>query len=485
MDKFSVTYGVYDFNSFTRIDPFADNDITYTRFHELIHFNLTGSTIFGVTNYIVDQLSWRTKEEIIPLNKISEKLVKASVKVHEAVAVFYQYAMLKSIEGDDTYSAAIKELETNNKQYFNYVKSILFLLEEYKLEDILQSNIVYKMAMWSLNGDITKLPNNMLRKPGKLWNYFTHPVDGEKYNPNTRFKILIKSLKKLLNEYNLNEITDQLILNESNLKNTFNEDDFLENLKVWLFKELCTNKTKLVLEELLENSKTEQSLENYSEERLIEEYWNATHPTALNARYETLKKDFAELDFSNVCAIYLIPVEQQSEVILAAVNVMEGINYIDIMSEDKASEFLTGCKKKIIISHENYQVLKTNSAINIFLNKNFFVYVDIPYIRSDSFIEKNISIGKEIMLTQFGENLYHIIIKMKDKNGVIIIPLFDSALTRIASEIESGKYIPINNFENSVFFNNGLCTFCYEDIICATSFVKYWDKERVTFIRIK
>lgn len=187
LQNFRTTLGIYDFNDFIRFDTRQEHFLgpEYTVVHEVVHQILTANSLFGVCLYIIDNISWRTKESRIPLKKICKELMVASRKTQEGVATFIEFAMLKALRGDVSFKIQIRKLKKNNKEYFNYIKHLIGFLENKDWKEILISKLIFRIGLLALSIDLSQLPNaeTIIKQPKKVRKVLEHPKYVNKFRP--------------------------------------------------------------------------------------------------------------------------------------------------------------------------------------------------------------------------------------------------------------------------------------------------------------
>lgn len=193
--------GEYGFENFTLLNALMNKEERInTAIHEYTHFILSNQSVFGSILYCLNKL-------MIPSNCIDDInkkeaamgfFVKNSIKVQEGMAVFIEARYFMSISNDD-YERFIDRLKTTNKQYYDYVKPLCFILEYMKNknydEKLFVAHAVFQIALKSMNASIYDFDGKLFSTNKSIKKMISKKDFSEEYLPNKKFQTMIKSCK--------------------------------------------------------------------------------------------------------------------------------------------------------------------------------------------------------------------------------------------------------------------------------------------------
>ena len=210
-DKMEYLYGYYDFGSYRLINPLnSTKDLIEgsTDIHELMHFLLSAKSSYGMLLYALAKIKRSNEWKFFSDDTKSrhESMVsylnKASLKVQEGLAVFYQWVYYRLFWGNGSEEEFLKYLKHNNREYYKYLEPIVFIinaLKESTDEEIdLSSVAFFEFCVDCMNVSIKELDENKIYSKGKYDNYSSHDKNALSVVPNVIFKNKLKVLRDKL-----------------------------------------------------------------------------------------------------------------------------------------------------------------------------------------------------------------------------------------------------------------------------------------------
>ncbi len=482
LGQFNTLFGVYDFNTFARVDFLGEKrcDYKYIQLHEIVHMLLASNTLYGTANYVIDQLSWKTSEKNINLKEISNELLKASVYTHEAIATFSQYSLIRIEQGSEAFEKAIDTLRKENQQYYEYIEDLVDLLRtenfEHNIENILQIGVI------ALNIDLTTIPLGRIKEVNNLGKFLNDSQNKVIYNPDYRFRILKSTFHNLRKTETNENITAQKIADVANiLYLEFNEASQFKIIQ-WLLEELDTLKTHETLQLFYNEAKESYTNFNKNETinhgEILKRYWYSVHPSILNSRYKKEVCKFNDIK-DNLDAIGAIFITCKGELTLVLSDIYHSVNYTCKINDSELIYLIKEINTPFIIMQDEMEIPMMKSILELFPqnNKRYFLYIDIAYVYSKEIIEENISITREVTLFQVTEDLGCIFYKGKNNNDIIQL-IAINVIELFIDDINNGIYkyinLDIEDCKNS-FCPNGEFWFEHENIIYAITQINAMD----------
>ena len=195
----SLNFGQYNFGDDIKLSYLNATNIHH-RFHEIGHYTLAKNTLWGIMiKYLVVFEKYDSYiEELVSVMK------DACEEVFESYSIFIQY--LSACEAQNKSEA---HKVKNNLYYHVYNKDYFDVLESLPFEQIVSFPFHARLARLALGVKLDTIYN-----PQELKKFL---IDNPQMHPDKRFRELILSFKKLLNQKNYTEITDQEILSNCNL----------------------------------------------------------------------------------------------------------------------------------------------------------------------------------------------------------------------------------------------------------------------------
>lgn len=182
--------GQYRFNNdfFINIDNTADEN-KHVVVHENVHKQLSCMSTIGLLLFMME------KTRIVDDTKkwLFDKLLDSSNKLQEQVATNIEYLWILKKYGFEEYMKKVKEL-SNNKTYSKYFMSLNIINTNVKTEDDAERamNEILAIGILSLNINLDEFPLWEFKDEKDFQRYLSIENNNIKYNPNTRFKILLK-----------------------------------------------------------------------------------------------------------------------------------------------------------------------------------------------------------------------------------------------------------------------------------------------------
>lgn len=193
--------GEYGFENFTLLNALMNKEERInTAIHEYTHFILSNQSVFGSILYCLNKLIIPPKyiDDINKRKAAMDFFAKNSIKVQEGVAVFIEATYFMLINNDD-YESFIDKLQTSNKQYYDYVKPLCFILEYMKNENynnkLTVAHAVFQVALKSMNASIYDFDGKLFSTNKSIKKMISRKDFSKEYLPNKKFQTMIKSCK--------------------------------------------------------------------------------------------------------------------------------------------------------------------------------------------------------------------------------------------------------------------------------------------------
>lgn len=269
-------------------DIFIDTDNTsdenkHIVIHENVHKYLSTLSTVGLLLIMME------KTRIIDGSKkwLFDKLLDSSNKLQEEVATNIEYLSILKNKGIEEYKNKIKEL-SKNKTYAKYFRSLNIINENIRTEDEAKRaiDVILIIAILSLSINLDIFPLWEFKDEKDFQRYISIENNNVKYNPNKRFKILIKSFfdKKYLQlNYKDIELVDSTTMVSERMS------DLCRQTIEKIYKDSnVLDRIKQRVGSIDHRNNIEVDVEDIS---VLSAY-----PTDFNTKPVTIKLDFIELD---------------------------------------------------------------------------------------------------------------------------------------------------------------------------------------------
>lgn len=461
--------GKYDLGEVGFVDcNFAYNDISNI-LHEYMHHKLGTSTIFGFVNFILEQTEIGLNNE--DLKKISRTMQKAYLVLNENYALFHQLAII-SCSSKDRYERFVTEFKKSENYAIYHGKKILNILSKNNAKDLLETNIINRIAFIAMNIDFTKLSEKDL-----LNNEYIEAkiIENSKdFDPNERYTILLKSLEKLLNHNDVNNITDDMLLKYTGLQSfERNKENFLKVLNLYKKRfEVQNIDTSILIKNI-------ESIKNTSEDNFILEevskkdvykIFDIIRPMPLNNNYEEFFPNKVTEEHLN-CGVMRVLLRDNKNysiefyAIVVFYDVILGHEYRFFVDKNSLRDMIVKFNKLIMIYCEYYN--RFISEFPIIKSKNIFLEINNTYSKCKEFFINDMSEGRETMIHEGNDRVFFIFSKQKDDN-IFVMYFFKEVMGLIKKDIEDKLFNIISVDDEGLdreFYKNNTDWWKYEDII--------------------
>ena len=452
-EKNEYIFGCYEFDLYRQINPLnsTDNSIEEsTGIHEFMHFLLSAESNYGMLLYSLAKI--RRSHDFMYFSNdtkgrhesIITYLIKSSIKVQECFAVFYQWIYLRLNYNSKEAENFIDDLKRNNKEYYEYIKPLLFLIDKLKTvtnEDVIKVGAVFfYFCIDCLNVDIGKLIDDKVQSAGQYDDYISYNDNAEKMIPNVIFK---KKLSKL-SEINFSGETlakDIFSLISKNTVERSIEDvkgDF-ENVKEFILKLFPNKKDSLIIGKLLaEIIPQEKTLEEiiFSELPMKQSYDNITALT-----YEEAKKKIANSKTLKTTLFVLNGIhfkghderiKKLNENVDAMNREVSAVVMFDLLDRktyglkvdnEEMKKIINNPRMpvNIVVNYKDYDY-ENNKIVSLGeYNRDVYIYCDRTYFHAREYIDKFSS--DSIKFTALKYNSLYIIIFRLNHNSCFFIPV--------------------------------------------------------------
>lgn len=271
--------GECDISGLIKVDYAAEHEIgvNNTVVHEFIHNQLCKTTYYGIFLDILNIISKIDKQYVYSVNLLEGKMIW----VQEAIATFIQYSSYYRNNEKNKLSDQINRLKRENKKYYKFLKPLVFLFYDDRIDIDDKIRLVMFLAYSIMNIDLTDIDSKILNGKRKLERYITNEHNRYKYLPKIRFNLIVNSLNKYFKEtdkLNYEEI-EEIILKHSSIPVFQNKDKSLDRIINYMKKlsseskyskeiEAVISKMKVVNDELALSGVAIQSLNLYDKEEI-------------------------------------------------------------------------------------------------------------------------------------------------------------------------------------------------------------------------
>lgn len=452
-----MIYGQYNFDNYTLINPYqSDEDIQSTTYHEFTHFMLSNRSTNGMLMYCFEKLVIPIdSEDYKSYESIKSFLIVHMKKVQEGIAVFIECVM-KLRTDKEVYEDFICQLRKENKEYYNYVKPLLFVIEILKnTNDINKimcvANIVFSLAIESLNTEILEIDPNEFKN--NINKYINDSELSKKFLPNTRFKLFLKELKRADDSDSLMDIGIELLSDIVKKPTVEASNKRLDKIKKFILSFMDGS-------EFYDSYKEKLNDINVTEVDGDSIFYQQLPYTFNDSLYKKIKKiEFAELKEKISSKYSVIMLYGRFEDTLKQfkslgifdirggnknLKEMQVIMFFDLklkevyggVLDEKNLKYLLGnsnFNSKIVTTYKNYNYT-LDKIDNIEIGKNIYIYCDRTYLNSKEYF----SLWDDRQLFyryRFYENLAVLIVKI-NTNRYFILPMTSVSACQAAIDID-------------------------------------------------
>lgn len=468
--------GEYDFrnNTMVNISNHNEDDINLTILHETIHLMITQQTRWGLFCYCVRRIQVYDNS----YKHIMDYLCEQSRKVQEGAAVFAECIYLIQNFGYFKCSEYIKELQKNNKEYYNYVRPLMFFLELLNSTDNYKTKVsandlnsfILGVAKVAMNPQLLEIPVEVLKSKKLFRKVISNNEMACKFLPNKRFKILLKTSCDIILEqgnFNIDEIIEQISICHESERDNFKEVFYTNDTTVKRYEEFLSN-TKEYFKKLYGSSGNREPIEIFlnsikAKEIDIKDLPQYSIPFSFS-KFESVKTEHNEVltlaknkkgvlfylgnigdmkDFDSDLAY--IP----EKVMTSVKELLKEKSYISIYYdyESKKAHNSNSSKRDIenlICTSEltivvNYKVFDKNKDDIKGLDtkqKPIFVYCDRSYPKSINLINELLTEKAKCRIIQYN-SMYLLIIKISSKSQ-FILPVLPISYEQVLNDIKHG-----------------------------------------------
>ncbi|KGK85439.1 hypothetical protein [Clostridium sp. HMP27] len=306
--------GQYCFSNdlFINIDNTIDEN-KHIVIHENVHKQLSSMSTIGLLLIMME------KTRIIDGSKkwLFDNLLDSSNKLQEQVATNIEYLWILQNYGFEQYMKKIEEL-SKNKTYAKHFNSLDIINKNVKTADDAKQAIetILLIGILSLNINLDIFPLWEFKNEKDFQRYLSMENNNIKYNPNTRFKVLLKYFFKpnyIQADYNKVEFVNST---------TYGSDEINDLCRQTIQK---IYKNSQVLDRILQRILCIDS-KNHIKIDIEDTSVLSAYPTDLNAKQMKIKYEFTDLDK----IIALLKAENNS--VLRFEHLLAGLEDISLLS---------------------------------------------------------------------------------------------------------------------------------------------------------
>lgn len=451
-------YGEYDFKGYSIINAFIndENEAGFTAIHESMHAYLTENTPYGDLGAYIDNLSKINKK----YEHTGSILFKKMENMQETLAYFYEFLIFKYSNDDHEFKLKLKNLKKENKQNYNRLVKVSYLLDlaVKKDEDYIDIiNLVKVMGVFSLTFWFPKISIEQIQNVHK----FTAYLKLNKIDPNSKFIEVNNFVKKEFKKNKeINKVTNALLKEyskeklgwEKEFREVLNED-VKHNLQKQNFPMLFENLRSVVLKDP-ETGKEVNFVENRSEFDFVGVGSGVPYSKkqiGLDQFMDVISREWGSL---YIYACYNRPNVNIDEYFVVFRDIKKGIEFI---LKDSQINITGAILKQLIDNVGIYNgVIVMPPAYNQYTinilkfsektERNKYVYIDFPYAFSrkllkhylDSLYKDNKQYPGFIVEYQ---NFWIVAVQI-DEKYIILTPIFALSKSSFLDDLES-KYLNI------------------------------------------
>lgn len=452
--------GRYNFEDTAFIDcNFAYEDMS-SIIHEFMHTKLTISTLFGIVNFML--VNNKNKKII----KISRLFKESSTIVNENYALFYQIVFIKKIY-KERYNEFINEFISSEYYYSYYGKRILKILSKVDVNDLLESRIIERIAFMAMNINFYELDSTRLLDEKYIENSLINK--GYEFSPDNRYIKMLKALDSLLDKYNILDITDEILLKETNVNIIeANKENFFNILLLYKKQFVNEDANTNIIDSNIENiRKTDK--DNFFIESVTEEdgynIFDIVRPMSINNTFSIFNPERLEENHLK-CEVLRILIDNKNVyATLLFLDVVEGNEYSFYATKDGLRKVLLRYKNSIVIFYEDYNIIKKDFPF--LKDRKLFLEINNNYEACKKYISGEINYKKEAMIYQLNDGVFFLFVKQKDGN-IFVMYFLNQVIRKIEKDIEDGFFYLVeldNNDLDGCFYTENTDWFKYEDVI--------------------
>ncbi len=458
----SDVLGQYDFASHYLINCDMNSESgAQTILHEAYHMIFTLQSSYGYF------LHMHTRISVIDnrFSYINEILLKHSVKVQECACTFFEILFIIKTKSYESAMTFIKDLRANNREYYNYVKPLLPLLDFLKIEKDVPSNehiklpidlineLVIGLVLISLNVDLTKINSEIYRSQKKLKVFLSSNGASEEFIPNRIFKNLVHALISDLQENKsidniLHQIEDKLpqkdrstmsLMKDKNIQliqniygDSKSKEVIIDSLSMSAVKEvdsidilgsgIPTSSNKIYPGELVDEIEIIKFSQNVVGALLV-------FGTVQTLLAKPTRQYFIQPDLDSIREI-------NEQYIATFLDLENHKHHLTLCNQTSLNEICTKAKCPIIINYKAYDLVKSIIKSDI----PFYIYCDRSYNNAVGIIEKYVN--KKAALISFNQggvaDLLVLVIEL-NTDEYFFLPMVDIAKINLFRDIKSGK----------------------------------------------
>jgi len=447
-----INKGDYTYGDYTRL-AVNENKSEYERFHETTHLVLTKATIWGFTLYYISRIAGSDNRLLLDILKI---LTDACEDVFEsyATASTYFYAMLNDDQAEMVKIKNSMYHQVYNTEYFD-------LMESLSLEEIKKTSIHSRLPILALGTNIMEYSN--------VDDVQTYLLLEKHKRPDYRFKLLVSSLKTLMEEKSIESISNDELLEYSGLSSVpQNSDDILKHAAT-------------LREYMLDKYKNNENMRNRIlsmqivvgdddlGKRVLDDYDQIALPLSETNEY-TSEYPHQLLDWHldlNVMLVVLDGVELGVDLIF--IYMTEFKKRYGFHLDNSQTESLLSCfKNEIIFFKEDFEKAQLFKCLD---DRRVFYCFSGKYSDFKIYLEGAVPKTRKAYLHQINISNYALFVKGSG-NSIFFTPQLYTLIPRIHRDIESRYYTYIDcksSDKDGVFYMNDTDWVKYADVLMAIS----------------
>ncbi|TGE34945.1 hypothetical protein E4K67_28085 [Desulfosporosinus fructosivorans] len=485
--------GKYSFQDIVYLESnYRHEDIFIPSIHELMHMYLIKNSYFGTLAFFINQEYTNNlfnfdngnlnQNEI--LSYFLKLLKEASEITYESIAYYAQYAYIKMEKNNNEYLDNVTKLKDIDVYKMYKLKRMLKFLDRKDWMELLSNNFIIRIGFIALNINMLSFVEKGIFNKNNLINMLVN--ESLDYKPDKRFSLLLEVLDDLLEVEDANNITDEMIIKKANISTQkIDKNGLLEVLNYLKSQYQLLNISVDLLEkniDILLNRSEEDFITKDINEKKVYEDLDLIKPIAIKNNYEIINNipiDKFKLDIGLFSSIWIVNMNRFY--LLMFDDLGWGKRYLFYASHNECKDILCKYELPLILFYEDYEELLRRFPQIV--NRELFIYLEMPYAIIKTTIEKYISDGREIMLHKLNDDVIFLFIKLKGKS-VLVTQLVRYTLKSIAQDIKDKNFNYVNvDKETRVdgcFWFNDKDWWKYEDIIKSISQKSFFNEDPST-----